>query len=345
MLWSKSLIIMAIVLVIGFLCGRVMMPYFRKLKTGKFDLYIGSRFEADGSEPLFGGAVMLLPLLVGTALAMGTVNVQNDGLGENIGAEYLSVSIFAVFLMLLGAVEDYLKDVRKANVGLKYGTKILAEFILCLAFLLSLKAFCHDGTTEILLPFRLGYINFGWTYYPLLALGMTITINAVKVHDCFGRNTKSSVGGLCTLSVMIYSLFFAAYGAVAGNDYLNVFAYVFSAVCGGFLIWNISPAKIHLGQSGSLLLGGIAAGLAVVSKLHICVLLAGISFFIDGFCSLLEFIVYKKSKKLIFKGESLHGHFLAKGYSDYKIMIIFSGLTIIGGAAGVAFAVYSTKLM
>ncbi|MGN1134575.1 MAG: hypothetical protein ACI4RN_09030 [Oscillospiraceae bacterium] len=345
MLWSKSLIIMAIVLVISFLCGRVMMPYFRKLKTGRFDLYIGSRFETDGSEPLFGGVVMLLPLLVGTALAMGTVDVQGDGLGENIGAEYLFISIFAVFLMLSGALEDYLKDVRKANVGLKYGTKLLAEFILCLAFLLALKTFCHDNTTEILLPFRLGYINFGWTYYPLMALGMTITINAVKVHDCFGGNTKSSAGGLCTLSIMIYTLFFAAYGAVTGNDRLTVFGYVFSAVCGGFLIWNISPAKIQLGQSGALLLGGIAAGLAVVSKLHICVLLAGTGFFIDGFCSLIQFIVYKKSKKLVFKGETLHGHFMTKGYSDYKIMIIFSIMTIIGGAAGVAFAVYSTKIM
>ena len=151
MRWSSTLLIMAVEILLGFTCGRVLIPYFRKLKTGKLELYIGDRFKKDGSEPLFGGVVVALPLIIGAVLCIGTANrdisFENDG-----SSKYIAVVIFSLILMALGLVEDYLKDVKKANVGLKLRTKFVLEYAVCLGFLLWLKGFCGEGITETLLP-------------------------------------------------------------------------------------------------------------------------------------------------------------------------------------------------
>lgn len=344
MLWSRALLIMSVEIVMGAMFGRVLIPYFRKLKTGKLDACIGDRFKQDGSEPKFGGVVIALSLAVGAMIGLGGIN---GGLGSDSGfyvRKTAAALIMSGMLMLLGCCEDYLKDVRKSNAGLKISVKLTVEFAICLCFLISLRAFCGDYSTEMLLPFRLGYINFSFLYYPLVALGMTAVINAVKLHDCFGGDTQSSADGLCAVSVIVYSLFFAVYGNIMGNEALSMTGYVCAAAVGGFLVWGISPSKLYLGESGALLLGGVVSSLAVVSKLHLLVFITGLGFAADGVCSLIQYIVYKSRKKLAFKGNSLHAHFKEKGYSDYKIMLIFTCINAVGGAVGIAFAIYSTKL-
>ena len=342
MLWSSILIIMFIEILLGFVCGRMLIPYFRKLKTGKLELYIGDRFKKDGSEPLFGGIIIALPLIMGTFLCLGMVNRD---IGSESVSRYIAVIAYSLAFMAVGVAEDYLKDVKKANTGIKISTKLVLEYIICLGFLLSLKSFCGVNVTQVLFPFRLGYVDFGVMYYPLMALGMLVTVNAVKIHDCFGADTKSGSDGLCVVSVIICSLFFAVYENIVADSWLGGFGYVFASAVGGVLVWSISPSKIYPGQSGGFLLGGMISGLAVASGLHLLVLMAGVSFFVDGACSVIQYIVYRKNKKLIFKGNSLHAHFKAKGYSDYKIMIIFSIISIAGGLAGAAFAFYSTKIV
>lgn len=343
MLWSKAFIAIWAELLFGFACGRVLIPYFRKLKTGKLELYIGDRFKKDGSEPLFGGVVIALTLVFGAMIGMLSFRADAD-IGDSGLAKYAAVIVMSLLLMLVGVAEDHLRDLRKSNVGLKTVTKLVLEFVICLGFLVFLRA-CGADDTAVLLPFRLGYMDFRLFYYPLTALGMTAVINAVKVHDCFGGDVQSGIDGLCPLSAVIYSLFFAVYGNVIGDSYLNMLGYVTAAACMAYLIWGISPSKMYCGQSGAYLLGGLVSCMAVVSKLHLAVFMAGLSFLVDGVCCLVQYVVFRKSKRLLLKGNSLHAHFKAKGYSDYKIMMIFSCISVVGGAAGIAFAVYSTKIM
>ena len=340
--WNKALVVMAITLLFGIICGRVLMPLFRKLKTGKFDWYIGDRFNNDGSEPLFGGIAIFLPLCLGTMLGIGSVR---QDIGMDGGLKILAALVLCLMLMLIGCAEDYNHDVKGSVVGIKLSRKIAVEFLLCLTFLLFLRTFCGDKTTVVLLPFRLGYVNFGLIYYPITALGMTAVVKAVKLHDCFGYDTKSSVDGLCTLSMLICSLFFAVYGSICNDVYLSCFGYASAAACAGFLVWNISPSKMLCGQSGGLMLGGVLVAMAVVSKLHLLVFMAGAGFLIDGICTLVQYAVFRKSKRLVFKGSSLHAHLRAKNYSDYKIMLIFLAIDIVGGISGAVFVIYSTKIV
>ncbi|MDE6149374.1 MAG: hypothetical protein K2F81_04675 [Ruminococcus sp.] len=341
--WSNALIIIAVEIALGCVCGKVLIPCFRKLKTGKYEMYLGDRFAKDGSEPKFGGVIISLPLIVGAILSIAFISGNLEIDSDNDISKIIVVVIFSLLFMMVGIAEDWMKDVRKSALGLRLGTKLIIEFILCLCFLLWINVFCGDKDTAILLPFRLGYLDSKLLYYPLMAVGMTITINAVKLHDCFGGDTSNGTDGLCAVTAIIFSLMFAVYGNIADKAFLSVLGYISAAAVMGFLIWGLSPSKIYLGESGALLLGGFMSAIAVVSKLHLLILMTGLGFFIDSFCTIIQYAVFRKSKKLVFKGASLHAHWKEKGFSDYKVILIFSCITVIGGIAGMLFVIYSTK--
>lgn len=344
MLWSKALIIIVIEIALGFLCGRVGIPYFRKLKTGKLEMYVGDRFQKDGSEPKFGGVVIAVPLAAGALLSIGALDRGMSNGSLNSGGKIIAVVIASLLFMAVGVVDDWLKDVRKSNLGLRVRTKLLLEFTVSLGFLLWLNLFWKDKSTAVLLPFRMGYMDFNILYYPLVAIGMTVTVNAVKLHDCFGSDTQSGIDGLCAVTILIFSLAITVCGNIIEQDFVSASGCVCAAAIIGFLVWGLAPGKIYLGESGALLLGGLVSSMTVASKLHFLVFMLGIGFFIDSFCTLIQYNVFIHRKKLVFKGNSLHSHLKSKGYSDYKIILIFTCINVIGAIAGVAFALYSTKL-
>lgn len=341
--WSSTLVIIAVEIILSLVCGKMLIPCFRKLKTGRYEIYLGSRFEKDGSEPKFGGVIIALSLIVGTVLSSVLISWDLEIDSGNDSLKIIAAVIFSLMFMLIGIADDWLKDVRKKALGLRLGTKLIIEFIICFCFLLWLNIICGEHDTALLLPFRLGYLDFGLFYYPLIALGMTVTINAIKLHDCFGGDTANGTDGLCAVTAVIFSLMFAVYGNIADKVFLSALGYIFAAAVMGFLIWGLSPAKVYLGESGALLLGGFMSAITVASKLHLLIFMTGLGFLIDSICTLIQYAVYKKSKRLIFKGSSLHSHWKEKGFSDYKIILIFSCITLTGGIAGMIFVIYSTK--
>lgn len=334
---------MTIELAVCILCARWFIPVFRRLKTGRLEFYIGDRFRQDGSEPKFGGAVIMISMTVGVFLsaAVGGTNELSDG----HAAEAAVISLLAsAAISVVGFADDYFKDVKKCGVGIKLRHRLFFQAVVCTAYLAALDIRCGFRADMILLPFRWGYVDLNALYYPLAAVGMVIVINAVKLHDCFGGDTESGCDGLCAATVTLVFLAFAVYASVTGNVSLSLFAYAAAASSGGFLVWGLSPAKLFLGESGALLLGGAVACMTVLSDMPLVFLLTGLAFAADGVCALLQYAVFKCKKRLLFKGNSLHAHLKAKGINDYKIIMIFSCMTLAGSAAGAAFAIYSTKL-
>ncbi|WP_124101170.1 hypothetical protein [Ruminococcus sp. Marseille-P6503] len=341
MLWNRLLIILAAEIFAGFMLGKILIPWFRRLKTGRLELYIGDRFKKDGSEPKFGGIIIAAVSGMGIFLGISALSSGQTGGGE--GKRLAAAYIYCLLLMTLGAAEDYAKDCRKAVLGFKLRHKIAAQLMLSAAFLLVLY-FQGDNTTEVLLPFRLGYMEFGYLYYPLMGLMMTGAVNCVKLHDCFSGDTSSGCDGLCASTCLIFSLIIAVCCNITSNVQGQLYAYCIAGACAAVLIWGLSPAKVYIGESGSLFLGGAAASVIIISGLHFLFILAGIGFAADAVCSAIQYFVYKRNKKFIFKGNSLHAHFKAKGWSDYKVIAFFSLVTLVGGAGAAAFSVYSTKL-
>ncbi len=332
-------IILLIELAAGIAFGRVMIPAVRRIKTGKFDIYIGDRFKQDGSEPRFGGGVIFLTLLMGLAVGGAAA-----GLGMKEHFALLCVVIYLTVLLDMGIIEDRQRDT-KQGIGIKPVKRFLVKLIssMILVWLLDFLGF---GCAEILLPFRLGYIELGELSVPVNALLITGLITAVEIHDCHKGLHETGIDGLCTLSVMIASLGLAAgFSVNGGRETAQLVCLCTAGSCGAFLMWSISPSKIYLGQSGGLVLGGAVCSAMVLSGLQPAAVFALAAVIIDAVCAVLQRAVFVKTKKLLLKGASLHEHLRAVSWGDYKIMGLFGIIQLMGSAAAIAFMIYENKLV
>ena len=196
----------------------------------------------------------------------------------------------------------------------------------------------------MLMPFHLGYVQFGGLFYPLFPLFMTVGINMVKIHDCAGGKTDTGTDGLCAVTALIFSAGLSSgLAAGAGSDAAQLFAVCTMGAAGGFLFWGCSPAKLYLGESGALALGGLMTMALLLSGEYFVFLLAGAAVVVDGACGLLQYIVFKIRKKLLMKGYTLHEHLQKKGHGDYTVIGIFAVISVAGAAAAIAFLIYSGK--
>lgn len=131
--------------------------------------------------------------------------------------------------------------------------------------------------------------------------------------------------------------------AGAGSDAAQLFAVCTMGAAGGFLFWGCSPAKLYLGESGALAIGGLMTMAVLLSGEYFVFLLAGAAVVVDGACGLLQYIVFKIRKKLLMKGYTLHEHLQKKGHGDHAVIGIFAVISVAGAAAAIAFLIYSGK--
>lgn len=219
MSWSVQAVILGCEMVLGYVLGRVFIPYFRRIKTGKFDFYIGDRFAKDGSEPKFGGVVIMLCVIFG--IVTGVIFYDSQAVLSFENGEFSRRVFIALggvlMLTAIGLSEDYVKE-KKLGIGMKPFYKICMEYLICLGVCVGLR-YCGGVQTAVLMPFHLGYVQFGRLFYPLFPLFMTVGINMVKIHDCAGGKTDTGTDGLCAVTALIFSAGLSSgLAAGAGSD-------------------------------------------------------------------------------------------------------------------------------
>ena len=216
MLWSKISVILAMQMVLGWALGRVGIPLLRRLKTGRYDPYVGDRFSADGSEPAFGGAAALIVLTFGISAAAAVC-----GGGRRL---YLACGFIAL-ATLAGAADDLLTDV----FGKNYGASAAAKLGWCYAASFVCLLICRRMQiieTAVLLPFHLGTIDFGALFCPVMAAAMTALIYSYKYFNRFGTDGSTCAEGLCAAQIFLAGLLFAAAGGVISDDTAQTFGYL-----------------------------------------------------------------------------------------------------------------------
>ena len=344
--WQIQSVVLVTEIAAGMIFFRLLIPFFRRVKTGKFDLYIGDRFKKDGSEPKFAGVVMLMSAVLG--LTAGLIGRGVKGELENAGTlnitAVLGCGAVVLVITALGIAQDY-HDQTKRGTGLKTRWVILIEFVVCLGFsFIAVKT--GAAGTKLLLPFHLGNIELGFTFYPLTAALMIGIINLTVLHDCPGGVTDYGCDGLCGTTVMMFSL--ACAGACSLYPWTvlpQLLSVVTVGCCAAYLFWGLSPSKMYLGRSGSKFLGVMAALITVTTDLPLIYLTGGIVFIADGVCTLLGFVVFKHKKQLLFKGLTLHGHLSKRGWGDYKIIGISAIVTLLGAIGVFMYIIYANGIL
>ncbi|GAB6109324.1 phospho-N-acetylmuramoyl-pentapeptide-transferase [Fusibacter bizertensis] len=291
----------------GLILGPIVIPRLKQLKFGQAIREEGpqSHLQKTGT-PTMGGLIFIVAFLIPVAFSL-TFDMPK-------------VAFVATAVLSFGAVgflDDYLKVVKKHNLGLRAKHKFILQGILSIVFAL----WSLNWGTESHIPFIAGVVDLGWFYVPLLIVMFLAIDNAVNLTD--------GLDGLASSITAIVSLFFLMMGFVQKDTVVITLS---AGMLGGliaYLKFNWYPAKVFMGDTGSLALGGYVGAMAVLLKMPLFIPLFGLIYFIETLSVMIQVGVYKKTKKRVFKMAPIHHHFEMIGWNEVTIVSRFSILTIL----------------
>lgn len=314
-----------------FLAAKICIPLLRKLKFGQ-------QVRDDGPQghlskqgtPTMGGIIMVLPILICAPLFI--YDFYNMRWAGN---NYSFVSILLMLgFGLIGFLDDFIKIRKKRSLGLKAWQKISAQVIL--ALLVSFWAYFEEGIGSTLyVPFVNQYVDIGWLYVPLCIIFTLGLVNAVNLTD--------GLDGLATSVTAVnagaYYFVLPLLGVFSQNEQIAfqmggqaTLSAILLGACLGFLLFNAYPAKVFMGDTGSMALGGILCGLLISSRSILLILLTGIMYLASAISVILQVGSYKlRNKKRIFLMAPLHHHFELKGYHETQIVTAYTVITFLMG--------------
>lgn len=297
----------------------VLIPTLKKLKFGQSIREEGpkSHMKKTGT-PTMGGLTFLLATIVVTIIALFYV--------EQVGPLILLLFVTLGF-GLIGFIDDYIIVVKKNNQGLTSKQKFLAQIAIAVVFyIVSVILPNYEFETAINIPFTDWSLPLSVFYIIFIVFWQVGFSNAVNLTD--------GLDGLSTgLSIIAFG-FYATLSFILDEPEIGLFCLVMLASLFGFLIYNKYPAKVFMGDTGSLALGGIFATISIMLNQEITLLLIGLVFVIETLSVMLQVTSFKLTGKRIFKMSPLHHHFELVGWSEWKIVLVFWATGIVTGAIG-----------
>jgi phospho-N-acetylmuramoyl-pentapeptide-transferase len=294
---------------ISAIIGPRMLPLLMRLKFGQFVRDDGpqSHLKKQGT-PTMGGLIFFVPMIVTSAIFFQWDDTTLPLLFITLG--------FGV----IGFIDDYLKVVKKQSEGLKAYQKLLLQLIVAVGFL-GYLVYVAGIDTDIIIPFTSGYtLELGWLYMPFMLVVILGTVNGVNLTD--------GLDGLSTSVTSVVAMFFVMLSLLFMNSGGVYAAIVFGSLL-GFLLLNVHPAKVFMGDTGSLALGGYVAAAAIIAKMPLFILLFGIIYLCETLSVMIQVVYYKKTKKRFFKMAPIHHHFELTGMSEPRIVVYFTTVTVI----------------
>ncbi len=310
-----ALIICAVAFVVTAAIGPAVIRYLRKMKFGQKILEIGPKWHMNKQNiPTMGGFMFI----IGIAIAVVAGNLLVGGLA----VPSLAVLGLAVAYGAVGLVDDYAKIKKKENAGLSPKQKLVLQILVAAVFILVLFL-QSDGLPVIWLPFTDIAIPLPWPLYIIFAAFVIVGAdNAVNLTD--------GIDGLAAGVTLPVAIFFVAVGIARQDAGVMIFAAALAGGLAAFLIFNFNPAKVFMGDTGSLFLGGAVAGLAFACDMPLILLLVGLIYIIETLSVILQVTYFKMSGgKRLFKMAPIHHHFEMCGWGEKKIVLVFSGITVL----------------
>ena len=295
---------------------RILIPILKSHKMGQKILDIGPRWhKSKEGTPTMGGIAFFLSSLVigGIAIGFGA----GRGLIENLPALLITLG-FALLSGVIGFLDDYTKFLKKQNEGLSAKQKYLLQLILAVAYLVLMRLF-GGLSTALAIPFLGIEIELGIAYYLFGILLITGVVNSVNLAD--------GIDGLCASETAIVGVFFAIVSFLAANTASSILSALVIGSALGFLVYNWHPARIFMGDTGSLFLGGCVVGLAFLVGSPAIILLCGFPYVLEAISDILQVLWVKTRGKRLFLMAPIHHHFEKKGWGEIKIVTVFSLFT------------------
>lgn len=307
-----------ILVVTGFLTGavftRLLIPVLKKKHTGQTIREEGpSSHQIKSGTPTMGG-IAIIAAVIFTCLVTGSAT----------GEKPVILLAFLAF-GLLGFLDDYIKVIKKHNLGLRAWQKLAIQIVLSLIISMY-QAYVSVPGTMVRIPAIDGFRDFGIWYVPFTAFVIVAMVNSVNLTD--------GLDGLAAGVTSITAFFFAITGVMLGFSAGGGFCAALTGACLGFLIFNRNPAKVFMGDTGSLALGGGLAVAAITMRMELYLPIAGFIYVAEALSVIIQVAGFKTTGKRVFKMSPLHHHFELSGMSERKVVVMFWILTLIFCLAG-----------
>lgn len=322
-------IILSIIIscVVTYFSGRKLIPYLHKLKFGQTILNIGPSWHKNKQgTPTMGGIMFIFGIFVASIISLPLYYNETKGiLMDFIETPTMTLKLIAGLIMALGFggigfLDDYIKVVKKQNLGLKARQKLLLQFIVAIGylFLIYISETSYDSSFigGTVIPF-FGRVNIpGILYWPGSAVLIVGMVNAVNLTD--------GIDGLDTSLTFFYGFFSLIISGIMFYPGLSIISAALMGGCLGFLFWNRHPAKVFMGDTGSLFLGGMICAIAFTLDMPILIITIGFVYILEMFSVMLQVIYFKLTHgKRLFKMSPIHHHFEMCSWSETKICITF----------------------
>ena len=293
--------------IITVVLGKIAIPMLRSLHAQQSIREEGPEsHQAKAGTPTMGGAFMMVALIIGVALFAPW----------NVGTGMLL--FLTLGHCLLGFFDDFVKAVKKRNLGLTAKQKLLGQFILA-------AVFCYCITEIMVVPTTLWIpvvdiqLQLGWGYYVLAFLIIVGATNAVNLTD----GLDGLAGGTSAVAAIAFSvigLMAASMTKSIGAESVAYFGAIIAAVCLGFLVYNVNPAKVFMGDTGSLALGGAFAAMAILTKTELLLVVIGGIFVMEALSVIIQVISFKTRGVRVFKMSPIHHHFELSGWAEQTVV-------------------------
>ncbi len=300
--------------------ARILIPKLKSMKLGQQILDIGPRWhKSKEGTPTMGGISFIIAAVITFALSV-VLMIATDAADGLVRA--VTVIAFALANGAIGIVDDLTKFKNHRNEGLTATQKYLLQLISAGLFLAVLKL-TGNLTTELAIPYFNISVELGIFYYIFAILLITGIVNAVNLTD--------GIDGLASSVTLAVGAFFAVASFVLSSVPTAVVSAITMGACLGFLVYNFYPARVFMGDTGSLFLGGLAVGMAFMINNPLIIVIVGIVYICEAVSVILQVGFYKLTKKRIFKMAPIHHHFEKCGWTELKVVGVFSLVTVIAG--------------
>ncbi len=317
--------ILLIAFFISVILGIIIIPILKKLKVGQIERDDGpqSHLKKQGT-PTMGGIIIIIGTLI-TMIGIHIFLYANNQ--QDLANNLIPLTILILGFGVIGFIDDFKKLVLKNTKGLKPMYKMIGLLLISVVYVIYLQKGLNLGT-ETFIPFLKTYLTVPiYVYLPFVIFVILGTTNAVNLTDGIDGLSSSVCVIITTTLVIIATMFGVAEVSIIGSVIIGCVL--------GFLMFNLHPAKVFMGDTGSLLLGGVISGLALYLKMPLILIIIALIPVIETLSVIVQVAYFKKTGKRVFKMAPLHHHFELSGWKENKVVIVFSLITLITCVIGI----------
>ena len=325
---AKTALAMMLGFIFAIICGLIFIPFLKKVNFRQHvSQTVGERHQKKEGTPTMGGIIFIVPVLIALFLLYLRGSIE---LNHNV------IILLFVFISyaFLGFIDDWLKVRYHNNAGLRITTKFLLQMVIALVFF---YIFMKNGGEPVLSISSLNIvIPMGWTFGLFILFLLVGSSNAVNITD----GLDGLCAGLSTIAFVAFGIITWNTTWMEGYQEVAIFCFILVGALLGFLLFNTNPAKVFMGDLGSLSLGAAMATVAIITRHELSLALIGGVFVIETLSSLIQIIAIRKFHRKVFKMAPLHHHFEQLGYSERDIVKAFYVVGLLLAMAAITYGVW-----